>query len=117
MRLLLPLLPLLRLTTALKVAFNPAWIEATPFAYANRYLYKTESTSIVSGGVASLSNNDIEIAGNAETQGLKQYVSHKNYRLIYVIVEVTYRLVGNKLSGIKELKDFKGKKVGTFSGS
>ncbi|KAK5651714.1 hypothetical protein OQA88_11783 [Cercophora sp. LCS_1] len=118
MRLLLPLLAALPgLTHALKVAANPAWIEGTPFAYANKYMYKTESSSVTSGGVASLSNKDIEIAGNAETQGLKQYVSHKNYRLIYIVVEVTYRLVGNKLSGIRTLADFKGKKIGTISGS
>ncbi|KAK4450177.1 putative aliphatic sulfonates-binding protein [Podospora aff. communis PSN243] len=103
-------------SSALKVACNEAWIEHTPFAYAHKNKIYKGDASIVSGGVASLSGN-VELGGNAETQGLKQYASHKNYRLIYVIVEATYRLVANKAAGIKTLADLKGKKVGTFQGS
>ncbi|KAK0652738.1 hypothetical protein B0T16DRAFT_406719 [Cercophora newfieldiana] len=101
--------------TALKVGANDAWIEHTPFGYSHKNFYKGDA-SIISGGVASLASG-AELGGNAETQGLKQYVTHKNYRLIYIVVEATYRLVANKASGIKTLADFKGKKIGTFSGS
>ena len=101
---------------ALKVACNSAWIEHTPFAYANRNVYKgSDAATLVSGGVASIGT--VELGGNAETQGLKQYATHKNYRLIYVVVEATYRLVANKASGIKTLTDLKGKRIGTFASS
>ncbi|KAK1756657.1 putative aliphatic sulfonates-binding protein [Echria macrotheca] len=110
-------LALLYLDTAasIKVAFSPMWIEGTPFVYANKNVYKADTATSVSGGVASLGS--AELGGNAETQGLIQYVNHKNYRLIYVVVEVTYRLVANKAAGIKTLADLKGKRIGTFQGS
>jgi len=102
-------------TSALQVACSSAWIEHTPFAYSHKNFYKGD-VSLVSGGVASLSDA-VELGGNAETQGLKQYATHKNYRLIYIVVEATYRLVANKAAGIKTLADLKGKKIGTFSAS
>ena len=111
--LLLNILPLP--VFGLEVAYNTAWIEGTPLAYTNKNTYKVEKSTTVNGGVATLGT--VDIAGNAETQGLKQYASHKNYRLIYVIVEVGYRLVANKAAGIKTLADLKGKKIGTISGS
>lgn len=98
-----------------KVAYNTAWIEGTPLDYTNKNIFKADTATTVDGGVATLGS--VELAGNAETQGLKQYVSHKNYRLIYVIVEVAYRLVANKAAGIKTLADLKGKRVGTVAGS
>lgn len=99
----------------LEVAYNTAWIEGTPLDYTNKNTYKIDKATTVNGGVATLGS--VDIAGNAETQGLKQYVSHKNYRLIYVIVEVGYRLVASKAAGIKTLTDLKGKRIGTIAGS
>ncbi len=46
------------------------------------------------------------------TQGLKQYASHRNIRLIYIIGEVGYRIVANKAAGISSLADLKGKRIG-----
>lgn len=101
--------------SGLEVAYNTAWIEGTSLAYTNKNIYKIDKATMVNGGVATLGS--VDLAGNAETQGLKQYVSHKNYRLIYVIVEVGYRIVANKAAGIKTLADLKGKRIGTIAGS
>ncbi|KAM7212600.1 putative aliphatic sulfonates-binding protein [Rhypophila decipiens] len=98
-----------------KVSYNILWIEGTPLDYTNKNLFKADTATTVDGGVATLGS--VDLAGNAETQGLKQYATHKNYRLIYVIVEVAYRLVANKAVGIKTLADLKGKRIGTIAGS
>ncbi len=101
----------------LKIACALQWIEHTPQAHAIRNFYKADTATLVSGGVASLSDKTVDLGANAETQGLKQYATRKNYRLIYIIVEATYRLVANKAAGITKLSDLKGKRVGTVRGS
>jgi len=103
----------------LKIATSLQWIEHTPQPYAIKNFYKgTTSATLSSGGVANLaSDSSIDLAANAETQGLKQYAQHKNIRLIYIITEVAYRIVANKASGITKLADLKGKKIGTMSGT
>jgi ABC-type nitrate/sulfonate/bicarbonate transport system substrate-binding protein len=104
---------------SLKIASSLQWIEHTPQPYAIKNFYKGSSTAtLISGGVANLgSDTSFDLAANAETQGLKQYVNHKNIRLIYTICEVPYRLVANKANGIKTLADLKGKKIGTLKGT
>lgn len=52
-------------------------------------------------------NKSTDLAANAETQGLKQYANHKDIRLIYIITEVSYRLVARVDAGIKSLSDCK----------
>lgn len=105
--------------TALRIASSLQWIEHTPQPYAIKNFYKGSSTAtLVSGGVANLgSDRSIDLAANAETQGLKQYASHKNIRLIYIICEASYRLVANKAAGISTLADLKGKRIGTMQGT
>jgi ABC-type nitrate/sulfonate/bicarbonate transport system substrate-binding protein len=107
------------LTFGLKIATSLAWIEHTPqpYAIANFYHGQTAAT-LSSGGVANLaSDRSFDLAANAETQGLKVYATDRNVRLIYVICEVAYRIVADKRKGIKELKDLRGKKIGSFKGS
>jgi ABC-type nitrate/sulfonate/bicarbonate transport system substrate-binding protein len=105
--------------SALKIGSSLQWIEHTPQPYAINNFYNGSSTAtLVTGGVANLgSDTSFDLAANAETQGLKQYVAHKNIRLIYTICEVPYRLVANRASGIKTLADLKGKKIGTLKGT
>ncbi|CAG8951862.1 hypothetical protein HYFRA_00005666 [Hymenoscyphus fraxineus] len=119
----LPLLPLL--VHSLKIASSLQWIEHTPQPYTLTHFYHTPSV-LTTGGVANLTTDPtIDLAANAETQGLKQYAVHKNLRLIYVLVEVPYRLVAhrnknknkNNTSSISKLADLKGKKIGTFPGT
>ena len=104
--------------TALRIATSLQWIEHTPQPYAIKNFYKGSSAAtLISGGVANLADKTVDLAANAETQGLKQYATQKNYRLIYVICEAGYRLVANKASGVSKLADLKGKRVGTLPGS
>jgi ABC-type nitrate/sulfonate/bicarbonate transport system substrate-binding protein len=103
-------------TQGLKIACRTEWIEHTPLAYAADNFHKGEMTSVISGGIPNLRDSTVDLAGNAVTQGLKYYVTNKNYRLIGIIVEVTYRLVANKAAGITTLADLKGKRIGTMPG-
>jgi ABC-type nitrate/sulfonate/bicarbonate transport system substrate-binding protein len=105
--------------TGLKISTSLQWIEHTPQPWAIKNFYKGSSTAqLVSGGVASFaSDRNVDLAANAETQGLKQYASRKSLRLIYVICEVGYRIVANKAAGINSLADLKGKRIGTMQGT
>ncbi|KAH8902805.1 periplasmic binding protein-like II [Coniochaeta sp. PMI_546] len=90
--------------------------KAGPYAIKN--FYKGDTAQLVSGGVANIATDrTIDLAANAETQGLIQYGSHQNIRIIYTIVDVGYRLIANKASGIRTLADLKGKKIGTMQSS
>ncbi|EPE30238.1 Periplasmic binding protein-like II [Glarea lozoyensis ATCC 20868] len=104
---------------SLKIATSLQWIEYTPQPYAIKNFYKgTDTATLSSGGVANLAtDSSLDLAANAETQGLKQYASHKNLRLIYVIVEVGYRMVANQAAGITKIGDLKGKRIGTMQGT
>lgn len=128
MRLLHPLTVLtillpLPTTHALKIACVQQWIEHTPLPHAAANFYTPQNptdpaVTLITGGVANLaSDSTIDLAANAETQGLKNYVTHRNYRLIGILVEVTYRLVARKASGIATLSDLRGKRVGTIAGT
>ncbi|KAK1830904.1 putative aliphatic sulfonates-binding protein [Podospora conica] len=128
------LLPSPAATLRLNVTANQAWIEHTPLAYTNQFspLYhnapgpRRNATTVLpvlaEGGVATLSSSNrslLVIGANAETQGLKQYATHKNYRLIYVLASVPYRLVARRASGIRpgHLGDLRNKTIATFKGS
>ena len=103
----------------LRIATSLQWIEHTPQPYAIKNFYKGDSpATLVSGGVNNLAmDKTLDLAANAETQGLRQYGAHDNIRLIYIICEVAYRLVADKSAGIKTLADLKGKKVGSIPGT
>jgi len=102
----------------IRIATSLQWLEYTPQPYAIDNFYKADTAQLVSGGVANLvSDRNMDLAANAETQGLKAYAQNKNIRLIYIIVEVAYRLIGNRAAGIDSLEDFKGKRVGGIPGT
>lgn len=102
---------------AIKLASSLQVMEYTPLPYAIKNFYKGQA-SIISGGVASLpSDKTVDLGANAEFQGLIQYGTHKNIRMIYTIVDVPYRIVANKAAGINTLADLKGKRIGTFPGT
>lgn len=103
--------------SAIKLASSLQVMEYTPQPYAIKNFYKGQA-SIISGGVASLpSDKTVDLGANAEFQGLIQYGTHKNIRMIYTIVDVPYRIVANKAAGINTLADLKGKRIGTFPGT
>ncbi|KAI7778083.1 hypothetical protein LA080_002659 [Diaporthe eres] len=102
---------------AIKIAAALQVLEHTPLPYAIKNFYKGQA-SIVSGGVASLpSDKTVDLGANADYQGLIQYGTHKNIRMIYTIVDVPYRVVANKAADINTLADLQGKRVGTMAGT
>ncbi|KAH8727877.1 hypothetical protein GQ44DRAFT_676918 [Phaeosphaeriaceae sp. PMI808] len=118
--LLVPFFTLFQFSLALRVATSLQWIEHTPQPYAIKHFYKGKTTAtLTSGGVANLASDatGLDLAANAETQGLKQFANHRNVRLIYIICEVAYRIVADKRRGISKLSDLKGKKIGLFGSS
>ncbi|KAL2261429.1 hypothetical protein VTK26DRAFT_4196 [Humicola hyalothermophila] len=100
----------------LRVAANRQWVEHTPLVHVSNF-YHGETISIIDGGVPNLRDTSVDLAANAETQGLKNYVQNRNFRLIGIIVEVTYRLVANRAAGINTLADLRGKRIGTIPGT
>ena len=114
---LISLVLLTPLSSALKIASSLSTIEYTPELVAIQDYYKG-TANIVNGGVPNLfSDSSVDLAGNAETQALRNYASHKNLRIIYTVAEVYYRIVANSKSGISSLKDLKGKKIGSIPGT
>jgi ABC-type nitrate/sulfonate/bicarbonate transport system substrate-binding protein len=119
----LPLLHLPTPTLSLRIACSQQWVEHTPLVYAARNFYNpaaasSDTATITNGGVPNLSSDrTIDLAANAETQGLKNYARNKNIRLIGILVEVTYRLVAHKAAGINTLADLRGKRIGTIAGT
>lgn len=102
---------------SIKLASSLQVIEYTPQPYAIKNFYKGQA-SISSGGVASLpSDKTVDLGANAEYQGLIQYGTHKNIRMIYTIVDVPYRIVANKVAGTNTLADLKGKRIGSMPGT
>ncbi|EON96489.1 putative abc transporter substrate-binding protein [Phaeoacremonium minimum UCRPA7] len=100
-----------------EVSRSLSTIEYTPELVAIQDYFKG-TAQIVNGGVPNLfSDSSVDLAGNAETQALRNYASHKNLRIIYTVAEVYYRIVANSKSGISSLKDLKGKKIGSIPGT
>jgi len=54
-----------------------------------------------------------DLAGNAETQALRQSVMHPDLRIILTVTEGNYRMMARKSSGILNLADLKGKRIAT----
>jgi NitT/TauT family transport system substrate-binding protein len=56
-----------------------------------------------------------DLAGNAETQALRQSVMHPDLRILMTITEGMYRTIARKSSGIQNLADLKGKRIATIN--
>jgi NitT/TauT family transport system substrate-binding protein len=54
-----------------------------------------------------------DLAGNAETQALRQSVMHPDLRILMTITEGMYRMIARKSSGIQDIADLKGKRIAT----
>jgi NitT/TauT family transport system substrate-binding protein len=56
-----------------------------------------------------------DLAGNSETQALRQSVMHPDLRILMTVTEGMYRMIARKSSGIQSLADLKGKRIATVS--
>jgi len=111
----LPLLVALpRPAAALSIAAAFAVIEYTPMLVARDDFYRGGPVTFSNGGVANIFGG-LDLAGNAETQALRQFAVHKNLRIIYTVAEVAYRLVASKKAGVATLADLRGKRIGTMA--
>jgi NitT/TauT family transport system substrate-binding protein len=114
--------------TPLKVVGFLRVMEMAPMHIAAESL-PAGSVTISSGGVPSLwpgvvdavapnattaKGNVPDLAGNAETQALRQSVPHPDLRIILTITEGLYRVVARKSSGIRNPADLKGKRIATI---
>jgi len=55
-----------------------------------------------------------DVAGNAETQALRNSVAHPDLRIILTVTEGLYRVVARRSSGIAAARDLKGKRIATM---
>jgi len=67
----------------------------------------------IAPGATSAKGDVPDLAGNAETQALRQSVPHPDLRIILTIVDGNYRMMARKSSGIHNLSDLKGKRIAT----
>jgi len=71
-------------------------------------LYGTVSPAYGDAGTA-------DVATNAETQLLRYSLAHPELRVIMTVTEERYRIVARRSAGILQLRDLKGKRVGTLA--
>ncbi len=86
------------------------WIELSPVVVAANSFYP-QKLDVPSGGVASITRGDADVATNAETQLLRESVNNPDLRIIATVSESFYRLVARRSAGISKLADLKGKRV------
>ncbi|MFZ5896543.1 MAG: ABC transporter substrate-binding protein [Myxococcota bacterium] len=99
---------------ALRITSDTSSIEFTPALIAAQDFYPGKAT-VSSGGIPTLlTNTDIDLGTNAETQALRQSVDHPNLRIIFTTTETFYRIVASKKAGILALADLRGKRIGTI---
>ncbi|MBC2776649.1 ABC transporter substrate-binding protein [Parasphingopyxis marina] len=55
-----------------------------------------------------------DVAGHAETQALRNSVSHPNLRIIFTVAQGHYRILARRSSGIASLEDLRGKRIATM---
>jgi sulfonate transport system substrate-binding protein len=70
-------------------------------------LYGAVSSTYGDPGIA-------DVATNAETQLLRYSLAHPELRAIMTVTEGNYRIVARRSAGIRNLRDLKGKRIGTL---
>jgi len=113
-------------TEPLRVVGYKLVLEMAPMLVAAEKL-PAGSVVVDNGGIPSLWRGEKEVdgraatsaaplpdlAGNAETQALRQSVRHPDLRIILTVTEGMYRIIARKSSGIEDLRDLKGKRIAT----
>jgi len=100
--------------SGLIIAAYETTIEHTPLRIALDDYWTGPASQFVHAGIVDMvGNSSIDLAGNAETQALRNFADHRDLRIIYTVVEVAYRLVANRQS-VSAPEDLKGKTIGTM---
>lgn len=100
--------------SCLIIAAYETTIEHTPLRVALEDYWTGPQSQFTHAGVVDMvGNSSIDLAGNAETQALRNYATNKDLRIIYTIVEVFYRIVANR-QNVASAQDLRGKKIGTM---
>jgi ABC-type nitrate/sulfonate/bicarbonate transport system substrate-binding protein len=100
---------------ALRITSDTQSIEFTPALVAAEDFYPGKAT-VSSGGIVSLlSDSNVDLGTNAETQTLRQSVTYPNLRIIFTVTETFYRIVANREAGIETLEDLAGKRIASFN--
>jgi NitT/TauT family transport system substrate-binding protein len=86
------------------------WIELSPLLVAANSFYPVK-LEVGEGGITRITNDQTDLATNAETQLLRESVRNPDLRIIMTVTESFYRLVGRRSAGISKLSDLKGKRV------
>src|ERR1044071_3154987 len=94
------------------VAGATAVVEAAPVYIAKEGPFGSRFEDI-NGGVRTLQNGGAHAAGNATTQMLVVLRDKPNGRLLFTLVDGSYRIVAKRSAGISTLADLKGKRVVT----
>jgi sulfonate transport system substrate-binding protein len=95
---------------ALRIAGNMTTIELAPVLVAANGVYPGPVT-VINGGIPNLMRGEVDAATNAETQLLRQSIDDPNLRAILTEAESFYRIVARRSSGIRSVKDLRGKKI------
>ena len=87
-------------------------IESAPVFLAARDA-RDVRIDLQSGGIPMLLEGQVDAATNSETQALIRSVARPDLRIIMTVSECAYRIVGRRSSGIRQLADLRGKRIGT----
>lgn len=101
--------PTLRITSDINsIEFTPALIAAEDF-------YPGMATVAAGGIVGLLSDPNVDLGTNAETQTLRQSVMYPNLRIIFTVTETFYRIVAKRSAGVSTLADLAGKRIASLN--
>lgn len=105
----------------LQVYGNTSTIELAPVLSALGLGHYKGSANLTNGGIPNLFATSaidapamVNVATDAETQALRQSVTHPDLRIIFTVSDGLYRIVARRSAGINTLADLQGKKIGTI---
>jgi sulfonate transport system substrate-binding protein len=104
-------------TDTLRIYGMHQTIELGPVHVTAEQLYPG-NVRVRNGGIPNLFASDPEqrahVATHAETQALRNSLTHPDVRIILTIARGHYRIVARRSSGIRSLADLRGKRIATM---
>ena len=89
-----------------------ATIESAPVFLAEQQASDVRM-ELRAGGIPLVLDGTVDAATNSETQALLRSVDRPDLRIVMTVAECAYRIVARRAAGINELRDLRGKKIGT----